>query len=202
MIKINLAKGRSRGAKNSNDTTQMAALNTNDSSALRRTALTRLAVIILGPIMLLVYEQQAIPELKRENRAKQEQLNQLTAKNTKAAAAVQQTRKFKREQEILQAQIDSIESLKKDRLREVKVLDFLQKDLPEKLWLSRMELNDGKLNIQGMASSDAELTQFMDNLSRSAFLKEVSLVRSSDSTTPEYGAVKRFEISCLMEKAL
>lgn len=201
MIRINLAAGRGKGAKvSSADPANMGSIEGGEMSALRSIAIKRLFVILLGPILLYVYEQQTVPAITSTVQKKSASLMELQDKNSKAAEAVEQIKKFKTEQGVLQAQINSIEGLKKDRLREVKVLDFIQKDLPEKLWLSRMELNDGRLTLQGMVTTDSELTQFMDSLSRSAYLKEVSLIRSSEEASRLYGAVKKFEISCLMEK--
>jgi type IV pilus assembly protein PilN len=197
MIKINLAK---KGTVSPEAAAQMVTVDSGDLSALRKTAIMRVLVMAIGPVALLLYEQQVIPELRAKVQQKSNEYNALVEKNNKAQEAVVQTKKFKKEQDILQTQINTIENLKKDRLREVKVLDFVQKDIPEHLWLTRMELLEGKLNIQGMATTDNELTVFMENLSRSAYLKEVSLIRSTDYLSPDYGALKKFEISCAMEK--
>lgn len=202
MIKINLAKGRpaSKASSASSDSGGVSSGDSIDDGSLRKIAITRFLVIALGPIGLLVYEQILIPDLQAQLVARQAELAEVRDKNERAQEAVTQIKRFKREQEILQAQINSIENLKKDRLREVKILDFLQKDIPERLWLTRMEMTEGRLLLQGMATTDGELTQFMENLSRSAYLKEVSLIRSTDQVTTEFGAVKRFEVSCLMER--
>ena len=201
MIRINLAKGKGKIAAAADATqTRTFASGGSDEPNVRRALITRVALLLLGPVILFVYEQQTLPAMSAQLRQKNTELNTLTQKNNQAREAVSQTKKYKAEQEALQTQISTIENLKKDRLREVKVLDFMQKDMPTKLWLTRMELSEGKLDIQGISSTDAELTLFMDNLSRSAYLKEVSLVRSVDYSQKEYGAVKKFEISCLMEK--
>lgn len=203
MIKINLA-GAAVSAKSSGPMAGVDAAFAAEAGAagtLRSRAVKNLGIILIGPVGLLLYEQVTIPELQSALRARQAESAVLTEKNLKAREAVEQTKKFRKEQALLQAQIDSIESLKKDRLREVRVLDFIQKDIPDRLWLLKMDLNDGKLLIEGLATTDSELTQFMDVLSRSAYLQEVSLVRSTDFSSNEYGRLKRFEISCLMEKA-
>jgi type IV pilus assembly protein PilN len=179
----------------------MSSIEASDMAAIRSQAIKNLVFILIGPIALALYEQATLPDLQAKAQAKTVQLSQLAEKNSKAREAVEQTKRFRKEQELLQAQIDSIENLKKDRLREVKVLDLIQKDMPDRLWLVKLELNEGKMQIEGMTTTDSELTLFMDALSRSAYLREVSLIRSTDYATKEYGQLKRFEISCLMEKA-
>ncbi len=200
MIKINLSK-KGTQYKSTNDSSSDLSMSSSETTGLRKTAMVRAALIILGPISLLMFEQQTLPKLQAQLKRANQELTAVTEKNIKAAEAVIQTKKFKHEQEVLQTHINSIEDLKKNRLREVRLLDFIQKDLPDKLWLTRMEMSAGKLNIQGLSTTDGELTQFMDALSRSAYLKEVSLIRSTDHNSDEVGQLKKFEISCLMETA-
>lgn len=203
MIKINLAGGAKGKVSSATSISSIdsGGLDSGDMAAIRSQAIKHLVLILIGPIAFLLYEQVSLPDLVAQTSAKSRELSVLTEKNNKAREAVEQTKRFRKEQELLQAQIESIEGLKKDRLREVKVLDFIQKDMPDRLWLTTMDLNDGKLKIEGMTTTDAELTAFMDALSRSAYLREVSLIRSSDYNSKEMGQLKRFEISCLMEKA-
>ena len=203
MIQINLAKKKSSAASaspGSGDGGSMPQLDPSDMAQIRKAALLRLLVILMGPAALFIYEGQSIPDLQHKLQSKYKQLAEVTEKNQKALEAVNTIKRIKKEQEILQTQIKSIEGLKEDRLREVHILDFIQKDLPEHLWLARMEMNEGRLSIQGMSTTDSELTQFMDTLSKSVYLKEVSLVRSTDFASQELGNLKKFEISCLMEQ--
>ncbi|MBX2996683.1 MAG: PilN domain-containing protein [Bdellovibrionaceae bacterium] len=203
MIKINLAGAAAGKVSSASSVSSMdsGGIDSGDMAAIRSQAIKNLVFILVGPIAFLLYEQVSLPDMVARSAAKSNELAALSDKNNRAREAVEQTKRFRKEQELLQAQIESIEGLKKDRLREVKVLDFIQKDMPERLWLTMMDLNDGKLKIEGMATNDAELTAFMDALSRSAYLREVSLIRSSDYSSKEMGQLKRFEISCLMEKA-
>ena len=101
----------------------------------------------------------------------------------------------------LQKQIDTLEGLQRERLREVKILDNLQKDIPEKVWLTRMEFADANLRIAGAATADIEVSTFMDNLGRSVFLKDVSLVKSTNEES-ERGIFKVFEILCTIDRPL
>lgn len=200
MIKINLAP--SRKAVSSSQAASLASVGGEEIPAVRAAAIKKILILFLGPILLLVWEETNIPSIMSDIRKAESELAELTDKNNKAKEAVAEIKKFKKEQENLQAQITAIESLKKDRHREVKILDFIQKDMPERMWLLRVALEDGRISIQGLATTDNELTQFMEMLSKSAFLKEVNLVRSNDFNSPEFGQVKRFEISCLVDKLL
>lgn len=205
MIKINLAKQKGKSAKVKSTSNQASGgdsfvASSDDMASVRSLAIKNLAIILLGPVFLLVYEQLTIPDMQVKAESLNKQLIEVQTKNKKASEAVSQIAKFRKEEEKLKAQITSLEGLRKDRLREVKVLDYIQKDIPDKVWLSKLELLDGKLIINGYALADSDLTQFMDSLSKSAFLKEVSLIRSNDTNSKDYGQVKKFEVACLMER--
>ena len=171
-----------------------------EAQQINRALFTRLAIVALGPLLLFVIEANNVPPKRAAVGKLRREIEQTRTKNQAAEGAVAEIQRFEKEQERLQSQINAIEDVKKGRLREVKVLDYIQREIPEKVWLSKLELKDGRFLISGYATTDNELTSFMEGLQRSAYLKEVSLVRSSEAPYPGFGSVKRFEISCLMEK--
>lgn len=167
-----------------------------------RGMIVNLALILLGVAALFVYEKTNVPPLKSQATSLRRQLDEVKKKNLGAAKIVDEIARFENEQTVLQGQINAIETIKRDRLREVRVLDYIQREIPEKVWLQKLDLQDGRLLISGFATADSELTTFMDGLQRSAYLKDVLLVRSTEAVIPEMGTVKRFEISCNMERTL
>lgn len=195
MIRINLAKS-SRGQESQ----AIAGLgtDTSGSSEIQRQGLLRLAVLLLCPLALWVYELQLIPDLQSKLASKRNVLESLKQKNEKAKGAVEEIKKFKEDQTKLQKQIDTLEGLRRERLKEVKVMDNLQKDIPEKVWLTKLDFQETKLTLSGLATADTELTLFMETLSKSVFLHEVSLVRSSEQPS-ENGILKKFDISCAID---
>lgn len=204
MIRVNLAKnsaakkqgfsfgGRSESAASADFTA--------DGENLNRTLIVRLALLFMGSGLLFAYEQLNVPPLKSQMAQMQRELEEVRQKNLAGQNDVDEIKRYEKEQEKLQAQINAIEEVKRDRLREVRVLDYIQREIPEKVWLSQMDLNNGRLVIAGYATADNELTTFMESLQRSAYLRDISLVRSNDLVLADVGTVKRFEISCSMEK--
>ncbi len=198
MIKVNLVKvipivNPSTGVIDSTEGIDLAATD------IQRQGVIRLAVLAIVPLLLYCYELQNIPDLKSRLNSKKAVLTSLTEKNERAKGAVEEIGKFKEDQARLQKQIDTLEGLQKERLREVKILDNLQKDIPEKVWLTRMEFQDTTLKISGAATADLEVSTFMDNMSHSVFLRDVSLLKS-DSETTDRGILKVFEILCTIDK--
>lgn len=161
----------------------------------------RIFIILLFPIGLYFYEQQSLPLKHAELNSRQALLAELTRKNQEAAGALEETTKYKVDYDRLNLQVGIIDDLKKSRMQEVKVLDSLQKIIPVKVWLSRIEIGSGRVDLQGMTTTDQGLTSFMDALASSVFLKDISLIKSQETNEdPNLGSVKRFEITSQLEK--
>lgn len=200
MIRVNLAKARpaSIPSQSLEDAVSEEQLVFQDQ---RRGLVVRLVIIGLFPLGLFLYEDMIIPEKQAVIQRLSLELDEVTRKNQDAAASVDEIKKFEKDQEKLQAQINTLEGLRKDRIKEVRVLDYIQREIPNRVWLTQLELNEDRLQISGIATADMELTTFMDSLQRSAYLSEVNLVRSNEGTHPEYGTVKKFDITCQLERA-
>ncbi|MGZ5278467.1 MAG: PilN domain-containing protein [Pseudobdellovibrionaceae bacterium] len=166
---------------------------------IQRQGVIRLLILLIFPLALFGYEFQNLPDLRSKLASKTAVVNSLTEKNNRAKGAVDEIAKFKEDQSRLQKQIDTLEGLQKERLREVKILDNLQKDIPEKVWLTRMEFADTNLRVSGAATADLEISTFMDNLGRSVFLRDVSLVKSTNETSDK-GVLKIFDILCTIDR--
>lgn len=198
MIKINLvnAKKLATATSNSGEADPFAG---GDNSAIQRQGLMRLIIILLVPLALYAYEMQNIPELQARLASKRTLLASLTEKNAQAATAVEEIKKYEADQAQLQKQISTLESFRRERLREVKIMDNLQKDIPEKLWLTKIVYDPPRVLISGITIGDLELTTFMDAISKSIFFSRVNLIRSSDTPMMSGVQTKSFEISCDLE---
>jgi type IV pilus assembly protein PilN len=201
MIRINLASNTAKakaitGGSESIDSTLTIG---NDSEVQKQGAL-RLLVILLFPAGLYVYELQAIPNKQAQLAGRQALLSELQQKNQKALGAVSEIKRFKADQARIQSQITVLENLKKGRLQEVKVLDSIQRNIPGKVWLQRIDIAGGKITMQGLAATDNGLTSFMDVLSRSIFLKDVALIKSERVDINGGDSLKKFDITCFLEK--
>lgn len=173
-----------------------------EGADVQRQGVSKLLMILIVPLGLYAYESFVlIPDLISRQNSKQNLLNSLKAQNDSSRGALEEKKKFEEDQDRLRKQIGAIDGLSKDRLKEVKILDTIQKDIPDKVWLSELSLREERITIIGNANADADLTAFMDILSRSIYIKEVNLVRSSETQiTPTSGISKKFEISCLINR--
>lgn len=199
MIRINLAKGMTEKKQQLDNSS--VSLDDGSSKEVQKQGLLRLLLIFSGVIFMIVYEMQTLPIKQADLQSKQNLLAELTQKNEQAKAAVTETKKFEEDKAKIQAQIDIIENLKKGRMQPVRVLDSIQRNIPAKVWLNSIDLNsNGTILIQGYSMTDIDLTAFMDGLSRSVFLKDVMLVRSNEEVDEAGTNLKKFDISCSLEK--
>ncbi|MEI7973033.1 MAG: PilN domain-containing protein, partial [Bdellovibrio sp.] len=162
---------------------------------LQKQGLFRLLLLLLGPLALIGMERMIIPQKTSQLRRSQAQLAELEAKNIAAKSALGETKKFKDLEAKIQNQIQTIEGLRKKRLNEVKLLSAIQEEIPEKLWLSKLEIRSDQLILQGTSATDAEMTSFMDNLSKQSLISSVDLIKSSEGQISNV-IVKKFEIRC------
>jgi Tfp pilus assembly protein PilN len=190
VIRINLAKAKKAGSAG----TAVGAADLGDMAELQKKGALHLLVACLFPIALYAYDYVTIPELRAQVKKAEKSLSDLEKQNLEASNAVQEKRKFNEDKAKLETQIRFIEGLSLERMKEVRILDTLQKDLPSKVWLTRLEFKENRLNIFGLATSDADLTSMLEVLSQSVFLKEVRLVRSAEQPSPQ-GILKTFQAS-------
>lgn len=199
MIKINLA---SSGVGSSAAISASLGLATDgfvSPEEARKEALKRIVVMLIPALGLYAYQQQNVPQKQTELNAKTQMLNELTNYNAKQSASVAEIKKFKEDQALIEARIAALSKISKDRHREIRVLDLLQQVIPEKAWLTQIKISQEKVNVQGLALSDFEVSTFLEALTKSVFLMDVNLVSSSE-TTVDGVTLKKFEISCVLER--
>lgn len=200
MIKINLASQASASAASLGASLGISSDSFMGADEIRKEALKRLVLLLIGPLALYIYENQNVPGKIAELNSKTQILQELQTYNAKAADSVAEIKKFKEDEALMEARISALEKISKDRQREIRVLDLLQTVIPEKAWVTRIQVNPTRVNIQGLALSDFEVSQFLEALTKSVFLMDVNLVSSSESVLDGV-SLKKFEISCLLERA-
>jgi type IV pilus assembly protein PilN len=165
----------------------------------KRAGLVRLLIIMIFPTFLFMFEQINIPPKRSRLAALNSQLADLQAYNGKAANSVVEIKKFKDDKQKLQSQLAIIETLSKSRIRDIKVLEAIQGMIPQKAWLVQLQMDQNKVVLAGRAVNDSDVSGFLDALSKSIFFTNVNLDSSVEERS-EYGPVRKFEITCSLEK--
>jgi type IV pilus assembly protein PilN len=141
--------------------------------------------------------------LSRSLNKKQAELTELKKENEKLDKEVGYINKIRKEKKTLKAKLDVIASLGEGRLLIVKVLDEISQAKPEKLWLTSLEQSRGtieagggfQLKIKGMALGNEIIAQFMINLQKFPYFKEVDLVSTKQVGEKQTGIkLKQFDL--------
>ncbi|MBX3040280.1 MAG: PilN domain-containing protein [Bdellovibrionaceae bacterium] len=198
MIRINLAK--SQGATASGGIVfEGGGPSDASQSEIQKQGLIRLVLLCLGPLLLWYYQQSTLPGLIAERNSLQTRISEMVDFNTRAERSVQEITKFKEDEARIQSRIGYLDRISKNRSRDIKTLELLQQVIPEKAWLNKLEMNNGKLLVGGMALSDFEVSSFMESLAKSIYFVDVNLMRSTEVLFDGLN-LKNFEISCSVEK--
>lgn len=102
---------------------------------------------------------------------------------------------FKKRKADIEEKLAVIRTLEANRGGPVHVLDEIASRLPEKLWLTRLNENNGSLSVEGLSIDNETIAAYMTKLEESPYFENVELERSE---LEEGGPVKlnRFTISC------
>lgn len=208
MIKINLLSNRSSGAMGaavSGVTGLMStggsdgSLDASMSEDIKKDAFKKLVLILVGPIALFIYESNNIPSLSRRLSNLQQELDNARVYNEQAAPNVAEIKKFKESELQIESRITALERISQHRFREVKLMELFHTITPSRLWFTRLEISGDKLEIKGLAMSDADVTALSESLKNSALILEVKSLETAE-VEQESVLLKRFEISCSLEK--
>lgn len=88
---------------------------------------------------------------------------------------IREIRELEREKERLLARMKAIETLQTSRPIIVHIFDELVDSLPEGVYLKEISQNGKKIEIKGVAQSNARVSNYMRNVEKSDWLKNPSL---------------------------
>jgi Tfp pilus assembly protein PilN len=200
MIKVNLNKTRADLTQATRVEYQTTVDNSfsvdSDGSpnAVGAGALLKFLVMGIGIVGLYGFESMNISNLNEQTatfRAQLSTLDQQIQTNEPLAAQAET-----RQKEILaiESRIEAIKVLAKERLREIKVIDYIQNVLPERIWLRNFEFKESTLRLEGGAIGDDDLKQFIENLEGKLYFKNVVLLQSIENKSAT-GTVKNFVLT-------
>ena len=109
---------------------------------------------------------------------------------------------FKRDKKELEQKLGVINSLERNRLFPVHVLDELNLLVPSKeAWLEKITQKGQELRIEGVARDNGTVARFMKSVEKAGFAQSVELVNSREK---ELAGVKfqQFILTCVMKKEI
>jgi type IV pilus assembly protein PilN len=150
----------------------------------------QIAALILAALVAIVvltefFTRRTANRVQAESDAHQAELAQLSQKHN---AAIQLDRKRKE----LEAKVQTIKVLERQRKGPVHVLDDLGAATPDTLWLTEMRESGGMVTLLGRGLDNQTIALFMRNLAASPYFTNVDLVETKQV---EEGQAKLKEFS-------
>jgi Tfp pilus assembly protein PilN len=136
-------------------------------------------IVILGLVGLAILASVAYWLLnKRTLSNRQEVVTVRRAEAQKLEAIIAEVEAFQRRKDSLQNRIDLINQLKQNQKGPVRIMDRISQDLPDLVWLDKMQVAGGRVIINGRGLNPNAIANFVDNIKNDPYFEE-----------PELGAV-------------
>jgi type IV pilus assembly protein PilN len=95
---------------------------------------------------------------------------------------VKEVENYERDKKVVEEKIKVIEQLRKNQSIPVLLLDEVSRSLPERVWLMSLSEQGGVVDLDGKATTNSEIVDFINNLKKSSIFKDVQILESRQST--------------------
>lgn len=181
MIRINLMKSFYGGGTAES---YAAMVSTSDRDAALIQAAKRFVLVILGPLVLYVYELQSLPVLEQREKTLLAEVAETAAFNQSKSGLAAEIKKYEDELNKINAQMAFVNKIARDKINELKLFQHLQYATPENVWVNRMQFKDNILTMTIESDIPAELDKFSKLLTNSGFLSNVTPIGQSIQMDP------------------
>lgn len=117
-----------------------------------------------------------------------ERVDNLAAEKTKLTTElgvlktkVKEVENYEKDKKAVEEKINIIEQLRNNQSIPVLLLDQISRSLPEKVWLVNVNEQNGKIDLEGRATTNSEIVDFINNLKKSTLFKDVQILESIQS---------------------
>jgi type IV pilus assembly protein PilN len=170
LIKINLVReGRAvRGAGAAPAATAVAAAGTGASNINN--------ILLIGLVLLGALAGGAYWFIYKGRLAdRREIVRQRSDEAQKLEAIIKEVEDYQARKDSLQKRIDLINQLKQNQKGPVRIMDQISRDLPDLVWLDRMEINAGQITLSGRGLNPNAIALFVENVKNDPYFEEPQL---------------------------
>ena len=170
MIKINLVReGRAvRGAGAAPVATAVTAAGPTASNI---NNVIILALLLLGALIGGGYWFLQ----KRELAQQKEIVRQRTDEAQKLESIIKEVEDYQKRKDNLQQRIDLINQLKQNQKGPVRIMDQISRDLPDLVWLDRMDISGGRISLNGRGLNPNAIALFVENIKNDPYFEEAQM---------------------------
>ena len=103
----------------------------------------------------------------------------------KLEAIIKEVEQYQKRKDSLQQRIDLINQLKQNQKGPVRIMDQISRDLPDLVWLDRLEIVGGRISITGRGLNPNAIALFVLNIKNDPYFEEPQLgTMAQVSTAP------------------
>jgi type IV pilus assembly protein PilN len=180
LIKINLVR-EGRAVRGAGAAPAAAAVASAAPGASNVNNIIILAMLVVGGLLAAGYYLYE----KRELAQRRETISQREAEAQKLEEIIKEVENYQKRKDSLQQRIDLINQLKQNQKGPVRIMDQISRDLPDLVWLDRMEINAGRISLAGRGLNPNAIALFVENVKNDPYFEEPSLgTMAQVSTTP------------------
>lgn len=150
-----------------------------------------LAVVLIGGMGYVWWSMSA------KMSALEQQKTQRTQELAALKEKVKEVEGFEANKKSYEEKIAIIEQLRKNQVGPVRLLDELSRNLPDRVWLTSLVEQSGKVDLEGKAVTNAEIVDFINNLKASRSIREILLIESRQ-VTEDGVPVYNFKLKCTL----
>jgi type IV pilus assembly protein PilN len=109
---------------------------------------------------------------KRELRQQEEIAAQRQAEAQKLESIINEVADFEKRKNSLQQRINLINELKQNQKGPVRIMDQISRDLPDLVWLDSLEINAGRISLNGRGLNPNAIALFIENIKNDSYFEE------------------------------
>ena len=202
MIKVNLLRDRTQEnlavPANANQLSYGEILQRNKAGGPIKLGLElppsmKLLIIVLPLISIIAVEKYTVSRNNNAISGLLQQLSRAERQREESREAVAKIRVRESELDASRTLLNDFRQIDKDRLLPIKVLDAIQDLLPFQVWLNNVQLERTGINVEGVAVSENDLTQFQQNLEASQYFNNI-LIYNQQELRNEVGRYVSFRL--------
>lgn len=202
MIRINLVRDATQVGGKVSSFTSLTSLSQSgaDVAVNSKENFIKIALMFLPMIGLMLYQEFNIGEKDSELQSLQGQVASIRENVEKLKPEIEEVRRFSEEKGRLIKQMEAIRKLSRERLKNIKAISALQGIIPAKVWLRSIRIDGSKVSMEGNATEDLVISEFMQGLDQSIFFSGVELRGSQDNRGADGAQIKEFTVECQLEQ--
>jgi type IV pilus assembly protein PilN len=134
---------------------------------------------------------------------REQTLKERKARKAELDEVLKELESLEKAKALLDKKVKSIQDLKKQQQRCVKMMDQLSSSLPQWVWLTSLKFSGGRLDLNGKALTNSLIADFINQLKSTNYFVNVQFKDSTRDKAKGSGnqEVFKFSISCVYKNA-